>query len=249
MDEPVVYRPIPHPVPLPQGEGTSFLAAMLIRTALAFLLLSASLAPALAQDAPEMPAADAPAAPAYELPFPTGTPEAHAVELALGGAGEGALAVHVASAPPWLRFETSEVAPSLASADGTEPVARLAFSVERVAPVGEPATVELAVTDAAGLERARHAVSVVVAPPALGLRAPVPNPSRGGAVVSFTASGAEAVRVSVVDMLGREVAVLAEGALAAGAHERRLPRLASGAYVVRLVGGEVALAERLTVVR
>ena len=42
------------------------------------------------------------------------------------------------------------------------------------------------------------------------------------------------MRVSVVDRLGREVAVLAEGELAAGAHERRLPRLASGTYVVRL---------------
>ena len=185
----------------------------------------------------------------HSLPFPTDAPEMHAVELALAGSVESGLAVRVASAPAWLRFETSEVAPSLAGTDGAEPVARLAFSVERAAPVGEPAAVELVVTDAAGEERARHTVSVVVAAPELTLRAPVPNPSRGGATVSFTASGAEAVRVSVVDMLGREVAVLADGELAAGAHEARLPRLASGAYVVRLLGGDAALAERFTVVR
>lgn len=208
---------------------------MLSRFLLAALLLGTLSASALAQ----APPAAAPSA--HALPFPGATPELHAVELALGGAAEAGLTVRVASAPPWLRFELPE-AEALAltgeSAKTGEPVARLAFSVARSAPVGEAATVELVVTNAAGLERARHAFAVVVSAPELSLVAPRPNPSRGGAV-----------RVSVVDVLGREVAVLASGELAAGAHAVRVPSLASGTYVVRLAGEDAVRTERFTVVR
>ena len=205
-----------------------------MRLSLCLLVLLA--APAWAQDATP-----------HALPFPTDAPQTHAVELALGGAAESGLVVGVAAPPPWLRFETPE-ATAVSAGEAAEPVARLVFTVARSAPVGEAATVELVVTDAGGGERARHAVAVTVEPPALGLAAPVPNPSRGGATVAFTASGG-AVRLSVVDMLGREVAVLAEGELAAGAHAARVPRLASGVYVVRLVSGREAHAERFTVAR
>ena len=208
----------------------------MLRSAAASLLTLLLVTPALAQGA----------AP-YALPFPTGAPQTHAVELALGGAALGEpLTARVGDAPRWLRFEAPEAVATLAGPE--EVVARLAFEVAADAPVGEAATVELVVAGADGLERARHAFSVVVEAPAVALAAPVPNPSRGGAEVTFTSDGG-ALRLSVVDVLGREVAVLADGALAPGAHTARVPRLASGTYVVRLVAGEVAHAERLTVVR
>ena len=191
------------------------------------------------------PSALAQAVVPHTLPFPADGPETHAVELSLGGAGGEALSVAVAAAPDWLRFD----APSVRTRAGeAEPVARLAFRVAPSAPVSEAASVELVVTDAAGRARARHVVRVVVAPPEVGLSAPRPNPSRGGAVVAWT-QPAGAATLAVYDVLGRRVAVLADGEQVAGAHQRRLPALASGTYVVRLAVGAALRVERLTVAR
>ena len=69
---------------------------------------------------------------------------------------------------------------------------------------------------------------------------PPPNSSHG---VS-TARGDAGVCVRVVDVLGREVAVLGEAELPA-----RPPGLASGAYAVRLLLGAGGRAERFAVGR
>ena len=78
-----------------------------------------------------------------------------------------------------------------------------------------------------------------------------PNPTRGGAAVTFRLGAGADVRVAVYDVLGREVAVLAEGAYPAGAHRVALAAgaLPAGPYVVRLVAGGAAQTARLTVVR
>ena len=79
-----------------------------------------------------------------------------------------------------------------------------------------------------------------------------PNPSAGQATVAFSVETAGAVRLSVVDALGREVAVLVEGAVEAGRHQAVVDAgsLPAGTYLVRLVpaDGEVA-TERLTRIR
>ncbi|MEM1055427.1 MAG: laminin B domain-containing protein [Bacteroidota bacterium] len=87
---------------------------------------------------------------------------------------------------------------------------------------------------------------------AFGLEAVSPNPTRGTAAIHLGMdSAASAARVSVFDALGREVAVLHEGPLGAGAHTVRLQSgtLAPGAYLVRVIAGERADVARLTVVR
>ena len=77
-----------------------------------------------------------------------------------------------------------------------------------------------------------------------------PNPSRGSARVSFALSAPGVTRVRVVDVLGREVAVLADGERAAGAHTVALPRrLASGVYVVTVEAGDARASRTVTVVR
>lgn len=77
-----------------------------------------------------------------------------------------------------------------------------------------------------------------------------PNPSAGRATVAFAVAAAQRVRVSVYDALGREVAVLVDGARGVGAHAVSFGAgLGGGVYVVRLsVGGEVA-SGRVTLVR
>jgi hypothetical protein len=75
-----------------------------------------------------------------------------------------------------------------------------------------------------------------------------PNPSRGGASVAFTLAVPGAVRVSVFDVLGREVTVLVDAARAAGRHTvafdgRALP---AGVYVVRVAAAGATAAHPVT---
>ncbi len=83
------------------------------------------------------------------------------------------------------------------------------------------------------------------------LAAPAPNPARGQASLAFSLAEAGPARLSVVDLLGREVAVLAEGEQAAGRHTAAfdVSGLAPGVYVVRLSAGAQTAARRVVVVR
>ncbi len=84
----------------------------------------------------------------------------------------------------------------------------------------------------------------------LGLEA-YPNPSSGSVAVRYTLAAPGPVRLAVYDVLGREVAVLADAVQPVGEHAVQLggSDLAAGVYLVRLeVGGET-LTRRLTLVR
>ena len=78
-----------------------------------------------------------------------------------------------------------------------------------------------------------------------------PNPVRGAASVPFSIAAPGDVRLRVVDVLGREVAVLADGPRAAGEHRAALDasRLAAGVYVVVLDADGQRTAQTITVVR
>lgn len=85
-------------------------------------------------------------------------------------------------------------------------------------------------------------------PPALAL-AVAPNPVAAHAAVTLTLDHGADVTVAVYDALGRRVATLADGVLAAGPHPLDLDAagLPAGAYLVRATGDGVALAHPLTV--
>ncbi len=92
---------------------------------------------------------------------------------------------------------------------------------------------------------------------AVGLAAPYalaayPNPVARSATIDVTAREAQRVTVAVYDVLGRRVATLFDGEVAASTTERlALPAhgLASGLYVVRATGERFSATQRLTVVR
>ncbi|MDT8324665.1 MAG: T9SS type A sorting domain-containing protein [Bacteroidota bacterium] len=71
------------------------------------------------------------------------------------------------------------------------------------------------------------------------LRQNYPNPFNPETVISFSLPQRMTVRLAVYDMLGREVALLADGMHEAGTHRARFDgaRLASGMYVCRLDNG------------
>jgi choice-of-anchor C domain-containing protein len=84
--------------------------------------------------------------------------------------------------------------------------------------------------------------------------APVaPDPLSGEGRVSFSLPRAQSVRLSVVDLLGREVARLANGRLGAGPHELALtPRsigLGSGLYFLILDTGDGRIVRRFTTIQ
>lgn len=78
---------------------------------------------------------------------------------------------------------------------------------------------------------------------AFSLDAPVPNPASGRVALSYTMEQAGPRRLTVYDMLGREVAVLADGPAEAGSHVAVWEaRAAAGSYLARLeAGGRTAV--------
>jgi len=77
-----------------------------------------------------------------------------------------------------------------------------------------------------------------------------PNPSAGAAAVTVSVGIPASVRVVVVDALGRTVAVVHDGPLAAGRHRLALPAsLAPGIYAVRVSSAVTEAIARLTVAR
>ena len=79
---------------------------------------------------------------------------------------------------------------------------------------------------------------------------PFPNPSRAGATVPFNLAVSGSARLTVLDLLGREVAVLADGLRPAGMNHASLPTgLAAGVYLVRLETEDTVRTRRAVVVR
>ena len=92
-------------------------------------------------------------------------------------------------------------------------------------------------------------------PTAAALGVGYPNPFNGGVVLPFTlATGS--VRVTVRDILGRQIRVLADGALAPGAHrvvwdgkDASGAIVGNGTYLVELQAGDQRLVRKVTLVK
>jgi len=78
-----------------------------------------------------------------------------------------------------------------------------------------------------------------------------PNPFNPSTVVGFRLSVAGNARLTVYDVLGREVAVLVDGPMAAGAHSVTFDasNLTSGVYLYKLEAGGMVQTKRMTLVK
>jgi hypothetical protein len=78
-----------------------------------------------------------------------------------------------------------------------------------------------------------------------------PNPFNSTTVVSYQLSAASNVRLTVNDLLGREVAVLVEGWMPAGPHkvEWDASGFAAGVYIYRLIRGGYAESRKMILVK
>ncbi len=88
-------------------------------------------------------------------------------------------------------------------------------------------------------------------PQTVRLHTPYPNPVEHSASITFETTEAGSARVEVFDVLGRRVAVLADGPVAAGKHTVLWDAgsLPSGVYLVRLTAGDAVQTQRLTLAR
>ena len=212
---------------------------------LRFLLTTALFVPAMAVVAQP---ADQPAA--HSVPFGS---QANTIELAVVNRSAtetvSGTTIVLTTAPSWTtvspgRLDVGTLGPE------AEAAAAFTFDADRSAPVGEPAEVAFEVRDGGGrvLERVTFQIKVA-APAELALGTPFPNPSRDRATIPFEVPEAGPVRVTLFDMLGREVGVLYDGETQPGAHRAMVGGFASGTYVVRLVAGGKARVRQLTIVR
>lgn len=88
-------------------------------------------------------------------------------------------------------------------------------------------------------------------PHSVHLHAPHPNPARRNATVTFEIADTRDVSVEVLDVLGRRVALLTDGPVAAGEHMLRWEAdgLPGGVYFIRLTSSDTVQTQRLTLVR
>lgn len=122
--------------------------------------------------------------------------------------------------------------------------------------LGETGAVTLREADSTALKLAVGSVSYVqdqeqkVVPDEVTLTS-YPNPLRRQATIEYTLTEPTDVRVTVYDVLGRRVAVLADERKEAGRHQVQLDggRLASGVYFGRLKTEDRTLTQKITVVR
>lgn len=119
-------------------------------------------------------------------------------------------------------------------------------------PAGGPGVSELFLVEAFSgnvfAPDASAALSVLPGSPSVVVS---PNPFSGQTTLRFELAEAGSVRLSIHDVLGREVAVLVDGSYGAGRHEAMLDgsALPAGAYLIRLEAGGTVQTRRVTLVR
>jgi hypothetical protein len=103
----------------------------------------------------------------------------------------------------------------------------------------------------AALAGAPEAASSTEVPAEYALLPAFPNPFSRSATLRYGLPAPSHVRLAVYDLLGREVAVLADTERGAGWHAARLDaaQLAAGPYLVTLTAGDFRATGRVTVVR
>ena len=118
-------------------------------------------------------------------------------------------------------------------------------------PGNEPEDDEAEVMIVASPRNQARAGEEAGVPKELSLGSNYPNPFNPRTVIPYAVAERSTVRIAVYDVLGREVAVLVDGAVSAGRYEVvwDASRLPTGVYVVRLRAGSVVKTQRVTLMK
>ena len=167
-----------------------------------------------------------------------------AVTLPAGGAVARTLTLNVPGrAPGGLYTLTLNVGDYPSTVDASD-----SFTFEKAAAAGREAGGEARLVSEGAFFGEAGSTAPAVAPAGVAV---YPNPAQGRSTVRFTLGEDATGRLSVLDALGREVAVLVDGALAAGPHAYAFDgtALPAGLYLARLeIDGRVE-TQRFSLVR
>lgn len=141
---------------------------------------------------------------------------------------------------------------SSANAPNLSSVFNFVFTFVQLPGDGDTGSTEFAFDlDGLGFGTQTTAVSNELPPSLADAPSVFPNPTAGTATVAFELTTPSALRVDVFDVLGRQVATLADGEQAAGSVRLGVPSgtLTPGTYLVRVQTEAGIATTRLTVVR
>lgn len=193
-------------------------------------------------------------------PAPNGIPFAsngNVIELSFVRAeavAGGQVDLEVLSAPEWIDIRSQERR-DIRLADN--PVEQIQFDVPEDAPIGESGAITIKITADNGHTWYKE-IEVEVEPPrSFELRSGYPNPFNPSAIVPFIVPETARIRVEAYDILGRRIAVIADGVFEPGLHTARFDgsQLASGTYLIRATmesegsGAVSASVQRLTLLK
>lgn len=141
-----------------------------------------------------------------------------------------------ASLPPaWLRFESqqSHIGDIASKSEGA---ARFVFGVDKSAPVNSEQSLSFTITGKQDQTWTKTITIIVAAPDRFELFQNYPNPFNPATTISYQLTSPSKVHLVVYNLLGQEVATLAEGEREAGFHQETWSSssLSSGVYIYRI---------------
>lgn len=172
----------------------------------------------------------------HQLPFAS---QNNILEFAIENSaspGLESVTVTASDSPPWLRLKpgnrTIAQIPDKGIASAT-----FSLSVERSAPIGQEHRLSLKVSTASGMSWKKEILISITPPASFELLQNYPNPFNPATTIEYLLPAESKVSIRVFDLLGREVATLANGRQGAGQHNVSWDgsRQASGMYVYELL--------------
>lgn len=163
--------------------------------------------------------------------------------------------VQAVAVPAWIHLEPRDNAVGRIPGK-QEAVASFRFSVDKSAPVQKEEVISFAAVSESGQRWTKEIRVTVARPSEFSLFQNYPNPFNPTTIIGYQLAAESNVRLSVYDLLGREIALVAEGIRVAGYHEESLngSSWSSGMYILRLVahredGGDYVAQKVMTVVK
>jgi hypothetical protein len=172
----------------------------------------------------------------YTIPFAS---SGNTIELAVANTAAIAISgvkMEATNLPLWLKFAATEQRIALIKAQQEIP-ATFTFSVDKTAPVKKNQTLKFVISALTG-EQWTKEITVAVAPPErFEVYNNYPNPFNPTTTISYQLTADSRVSLKTFNLLGQEVASVADGDRLAGYHQEvwDATRFSSGVYIYQLV--------------
>lgn len=171
----------------------------------------------------------------YQIPFAS---SGNVIELTIGNTSsipQSSVTVGAATLPAWLALEPPSSAVG-ELAGRSEKTARFTFAVDKTAPVNTDHVLMFTVNGERGQSWSKTVAFRIAPPETFELFQNYPNPFNPTTTIAYQLPSAARVRIAIYDLLGREVATVADADRPAGYHQETwdASETASGLYMYRI---------------